>query len=1091
MINLNRIIAGSLRGRRTVAAIALAISIYGIWTALSLPVDVLPDLNRPTVTVMTEAHGLVPEDVERLVTRLVEQSVSGATGVTRVRSSSGLGLSVVFVEFGWETEIFRNRQIVQEKLAAVKGQLPPGVEPTMAPISSIMGQVLQIGIRSRTGETDASALRVIADTLVRPRIVAVAGVAQVVPIGGSPRQLQVVVDARALRAFDVGLHEVAKAIRDANVAGSGGVLPLGPEGPLVTVPGLVRGPHDLEAATVRSDPVRPVRVSDVARVEFGPSPIKVGEAGIQAKPGVILTVFKQPSVDTVGLVDRVRAELEAIQDSLPKDVMVVPGIYDQAGFIHRAIENVTEAVRDGAILVVLILFLFLLSFRTTIITLTAIPLSIAVTALVFKAFGVSINTMTLGGLAVAIGALVDDAIVDVENVYRRLKENRLAGSPAHPILVIYRASSEVRKPILVGTLLVVVVYAPLFGLAGMEGRLFAPIGVAYITSILASLVVSLTVTPIMCLWLLPNAKATARTKDGPLVRVVKAVGGRLMAFSCRHPWSIAMVVLAAGISSVAVLATRGTEFLPPFNEGTAQVNLILPPGASLETSDAFGRRLEEVLLDVPGVAGFGRKTGRGEGDEHAEGVNMSEAIVSFDPASGRSREETIADIRGRLAVAFPGVAVNVEQPLAHLLTHMLSGVNAQVAIKVFGPDLTVLRELAKDVELAVKPVDGVRDLILEPQVLMHQVNVLPRRDAMAVRGVRMETLAEAVELGLEGGEIDRMTVGQISYPIILRLRPEDRSDLQAVGNLVLETEDGERLRLSEVADVRVGWTPNNINRESVSRRVVVQHNVQGRALGDVVRDVEKALAPVRARLATMPGYSVRLSGQFEAQQEASKRLVLLSLFSFAAMFFILFGHYRSLNLSWQVMASIPMALIGAIVLLVATKQTVSIAVLVGLISLAGIAARNSILLIDHYLHLMREEGLPFGVPMILKAGKERLIPVLMTALCAGIALVPIVLAPDRPGRELLYPVATVILGGLVSSTLLDLLVTPGLFLVLGRRAAEAHTKHRERRDRVAEELIEELHPDPLPAGSAPAAPLAQEPSIPSVPSSPGALHANS
>jgi Cu/Ag efflux pump CusA len=473
------------------------------------------------------------------------------------------------------------------------------------------------------------------------------------------------------------------------------------------------------------------------------------------------------------------------------------------------------------------------------------------------------------------------------------------------MLVIYRASSEVRKPILVGTLLVVVVYAPLFGLAGMEGRLFAPIGVAYITSILASLVVSLTVTPIMCLWLLPNAKATSRTGDGLLVRWVKAGGGRMMAFSCRHPWSIALVVLSAGIASVAVLATRGTEFLPPFNEGTAQVNLILPPGASLETSDAYGHRLEQVLLGVPGVAGFGRKTGRGEGDEHAEGVNMSEAIVSFDPTSGRTREETIADIRARLADAFPGVATNVEQPLAHLLTHMLSGVNAQVAIKVFGPDLTVLREIAKDVELAVKSVEGVRDLILEPQVLMHQVNVTPRRDVLAARGLRVEAVAEAVELGLEGGEIDRMTVGQVSYPIILRLRPEDRADLQAVESLTLQADHGERVRLSEVADVRVAWTPNNINRESVSRRVVVQHNVQGRPLGDVVRDIEKALAPIRTRLAGMPGYTVRLSGQFEAQQEASKRLVLLSLFSFAAMFFILFSHYRSVNLSWQVMASIP------------------------------------------------------------------------------------------------------------------------------------------------------------------------------------------
>ena len=1067
MIDLNRILAGSLRGRRTVAALALAVSAYGFVVAVDLPVDVLPDLNRPTVTVMTEAHGMVPEDVERLVTRPIEQAVNGATGVTRVRSSSGLGLSVVHVEFGWETEIFRNRQIVQEKLAAAKSVLPPGIEPAMAPIASIMGQVLQGGVQSRGGGTDPSSLRAIADVVVRPRILSVSGVAQVVPIGGSPKQLQVVADARALRAHDVTLHDLAETIRASNVAGSGGVLPMGAEGPLVTVPGLVRGAEDVAMAVVRPDPERPVRVSDVARVEFGPAAIRTGEAGIDGKPGVILTVFKQPGVDTVALTERVRAELDAIAPSLPPDVALVPDIYEQAGFIHRAIDNVVDAVRDGAILVVLVLFLFLLNLRTTAITLTAIPLSIAVTVLVFRATGITINTMTLGGIAVAIGALVDDAVVGVENVFRRLRENRAAGGPVHPMLVVYRASSEVRKPIFVGTLLVVVVYAPLFALTGMEGRLFAPIGVAYIVSILASLLVSLTVTPILCWWWLPNARAVERRSEGPVVRAVKAVGGRLMAFSCRHPWKIASVVGAAAVASVLVVATRGSEFLPPFNEGTAQVNLILPPGASLETSDAFGKRLEKVLLEVPGVASFGRRTGRGEGDEHAEGVNVSEAIVSFDPAAGRSREQVVGDIRERLEDEFPGVATEVEQPLAHLLSSLLSGVNAQVAVKVFGPDLDVLRRLASRVEAALRGVEGVKDLIVEPQVLMRQVNVRPRREDLARRGVPLERLTEVVELGLEGDEISRMTVGTTAYPIVLRLKAEDRSDLDRIGELPIfgpgrdggeGAAEGERILLSEVADVEVSWTPNNVNREDVSRRIVVQHNVQGRALGDVVRDVEAALAPIRADLARTPGYSIRVSGQFEAQQEAQRRIVLLSLLSLFAMFFILYGHYRSVNLALQVLASLPMAAVGAVVLLVATGQTVSVAVLVGLVSLAGIAARNSILLLDHYLHLMRVEGMPFSREMVLQGGKERLIPVLMTALCTGIALVPIVLTPDRPGRELLYPVATVILGGLVSSTLLDLLVRPGLFLALGRKAAEAHAAHREPRDRVAEDLAEELHP---------------------------------
>ncbi|HEX5138222.1 MAG TPA: efflux RND transporter permease subunit [Planctomycetota bacterium] len=1054
MLNLNRIIATSLRGRGTILLLAIAVCGYGIAVALSLPIDVLPDLNRPTVTILTEAHGMVPEDVERLVTRPIEQSVNGATGVARVRSSSGLGLSVVYVEFGWETEIFRNRQIVQEKLAAAAPQLPPGIEPVMAPISSIMGQILQVGLQSRSGQTLASELRAIADSVVKLRLLALPGVAQVVPIGGSPRQLQVIADARALRAHDVTLDEIAEAIRAANVAGSGGVLAVGPEGPTVTVPGLVKGPGDLETTLVRADPDRPVRISDVAEVQFGPAAIRVGDAGVNAKPGVILTIFKQPGVDTVELTERVAREIEAIAPSLPDDVLLLPAIYEQAGFIHRAIDNVVEAVRDGALLVVVILFLFLLNIRTTAITLTALPLSVAITALVFELLGVSINTMTLGGLAVAIGVLVDDAIVDVENVFRRLRENRELGSPKHPLLVIYSASSEVRKPILVSTLLVVVVYVPLFALTGMEGRLFTPVGVAYIVSILASLVVSLTVTPVLCFYLLPEAKATERRGDSWVVRHAKAAAGRVMDFSCRRPGAIASVVGALSVAAFVVLATRGSQFLPPFNEGCAQVNLILPPGASLDTSDQFGRRLERVIAEVPGVAGLGRKTGRGEGDEHAEGVNTTEVIVTFDPEAERTREEIVGEIRERIAAEFPGVASAVEQPLAHLLSHLLSGVNAQVAIKVFGPDLEVLRRIAAEVQAAVQGIDGVKDLIVEPQVLMRQVDVRPRREDVARRGLTVERVAELVELALEGGELSRMVVGQIAYPIILRLRAEDRSDLDRIAELTLHASDGERIVLSEVADVELTWTPNNINRENVSRRIVVSHNVQGRSLGEVVADVERALAPVRARLAEHPGYAIRLSGQFEAQQEAQQRLALLSALALATMFFILVGHYRSFNLAWQVMAKIPMAGIGAVLFIVATGQTVSVATIVGLIALAGIAARNSILLIDHYLHVMREERMPFGREMVLKAGKERLVPVLMTALCAGIALVPIVLTPDRPGRELLYPVATAILGGLISSTFLDIVVTPGLFLAFGRRAAEAHVARREPRDRVAEELVE-------------------------------------
>jgi len=1030
---LNRIIHFSLRYRAVILFAALAVAIAGGLVADELPIDVLPDLNRPTVTILTEAHGLVPEDVEQLVTRHVEQSVNGATGVTRVRSSSGLGLSVVYVEFDWNTEIYRNRQIVQEKLQLARSQLPPGVVPQMAPIASIMGQIQLIGVRSKSGDTDPTEIRAFVDQTIKLRLLSVPGVAQVVSIGGAARQLQVIADADKLRAYDVGVEELAEAIQNANHSASGGFLNLGPRGPIVTMTGLLRNAQDLERAVISQDAVRPVRVGDVARVEFGPAAIRTGDAGVNGTTGVILVVFKQPDVDTMVLSERIEVELDGIARTLPEDFEILPAIYRQADFIERAIDNVTEAVLDGSILVVIILFLFLLNLRTTAITLTAIPLSIATTVLVFKMLDVSINTMTLGGLAVAIGALVDDAIVGVENVYRRLRQNREAGFPRSSIVVIFRASAEVRKPILIGTLVVTAVYLPLFALSGMEGRLFTPIGVAYIVSILASLLVSLTVTPALCHMLLCKSKAM-EAGDGALVRWLKNGAERVIRLSLSAPIVIATVLAALVLGSMWILWERGSEFLPPFNEGSAQINLVLPPGTSLETSDAFGRRLETLVMGVKGIASVGRRTGRAEGDEHAEGVNFTECIVSFDPDSGLTREEVLADIRGKIAHEFPGVATSVEQPLAHLLSHLLSGVTAQVAIKIFGHDLSVLRQTAAEVQGALRGIPGVVDLTTEPQVLVEQIEVAPKRAEMARLGLDVHHVAETIELALEGAEISRMIVGQYSYPIVLRLEKKDRKDLPALRNLLIKTDDGRSLRLSDVADVRLSRTPNNINRENVSRRIVVKHNVQGRSLGEVVADVDRALDKVRAKL--KPGYAIRISGQFEAQEKAAKLVSILSLLSLAVMFALIYMHFKSANLALQTLLNIPMAFVGAVAFIVSTDQSISIATLVGLISLGGIAARNKILLVDHYLHLMREEGESFSMDMIVRAGRERIVPVLMTALTSGIALVPLVLAPGQPGRELLYPVASVIVGGLISTTLLDVLLTPGLFWMFGRSAAE-------------------------------------------------------
>ncbi|MCW8131964.1 MAG: efflux RND transporter permease subunit [Planctomycetota bacterium] len=1064
---LNRLIALALRNRLSVALAALLIAAYGIHTALRMPIDVLPDLNRPTVTLMAEAHAMVPEDVERLVTIPIEQMLNGATGVTRVRSASGLGLSVVQVEFGWETDIFRNRQIVQEKLQLAQSKLPPDVQVQMAPISSIMGQVQLIGFQSKSGKTDVNAIRAFVDQHVKPRLLSISGVAQIVSIGGASRQMQVTVSAGKLRAFDVTFEEVADAVRAANLNASGGFMNVGAKGPVITVTGRVEWAEHLAQAVVRPDPIRPVRLGDVARVDFGPAALRTGEAGVNAKPGVISVVFKQPGVDTVDLTDRVNAELAELRATLPEDVAIVEDVFQQAEFIHRAIDNVQDAVRDGAILVVIVLFLFLLNFRTTFITLTAIPLSVAITAIVFSLLGLSINTMTLGGLAVAIGALVDDAIVDVENVFRRLRQN----PGANPLAVIFKASSEVRNPILVGTLLVVVVYVPLFCLTGLEGRLFAPIGLAYIISTLASLVVSLTVTPVLCFYLLGGKFALSHREDGWLVRKLKQASGATIAFSMRHPLPILGCLLATVLCGVFVLATRGSEFLPEFNEGSYQANLILPPDTGLETSDAYGKRMEEVLTSIEGVKNVGRRTGRAEGDEHAEGVNTTETIFTIDPASKRSRNEIRDEAQQRLEDEFPGAAVAVEQPLAHLLSHLLSGVNAQVAIKINGPDLEVLRKTASEVENALRPIPGVTALYTQPLVRVDQIVVEPRRERLAAFGLSVKDVSEAVELGGGGEELSRIVSGQVSYPIIVRLEEKDRNSLESLRGLPLRTPEGARIRLSDVADVKISQTPNNINRENVSRRAVVQHNVAGRSLGEVVADVERALEPIKQKLAGMPGYSIRLSGQFEAQAEAQRLLIVLSFVSLAAMFLILFLQFRSVNLSMQVLMSIPMAFVGAVTYIVLSGQTMSVATLVGLISLGGIAARNAILLIDHYLHLMREEGETFSREMIVRAGQERMVPVLMTALCSGIALIPLALAPDEPGRELLYPVATVIIGGLISSTLLDFLVTPGLFWTFGRTDAERLAAAPRRKDAELEAIAAEFEHEHPSDGSVTPKPL--------------------
>ena len=1032
---LNKIIASSLKNRFAVVIISLIIAFLGFYLSKEMSIDVLPDLNKPTVTVMTEAHAMVPEDVEKLVTRPLEQSLNGAANVERITSSSGLGLSVIKVEFNWGSDIYRNRQIVMEKLQLAKSLLPDDIEPEMQPISSIMGQVQIVGISSKSGKSSIEEIRALADYQLKYDIMGLPGVSKVVVMGGSPKQLQVIIDVDKLNAFDVTILEIEEAIKKSNLNRSGGFIDINAKAPYITVTGLLESEKELEQVVVKEDPIRPTLIKDLAKVTFGPAKIKTGDAGVGGKPAVVMVIMKAPGFDTAKLTESVDTLLEDAAKN-NQDLEFNTSLFRQADFIHRAIDNVMEAIRDGGIMVIIVLFLFLLNWRTSFITLTAIPISIAITAIAFAAMGLSINTMTLGGLAVAIGALVDDAIVDVENVYRRLVQNRDRDNPLPAFTVIYNASSEVRKPIVIGSLLVIIVYIPLFFLTGMEGKLFTPIGIAYIISVAASLFVALTLTPALCYFLLPNKLPKKEAGETFVVRHLKNVAGFFIKISMKY--AVIVILGLAGTVGIAIyfLINTGSQFLPAFNEGVLQVNMVLPPDTGLKASNEYGIRLEKMLSTVDGVNSVVRRTGRAQGDEHAEGVNTSEFILTFDPDSKRHPEEIKNEIRSRTKDEFPGIATALDQPLSHLLSHMLSGVKAQVAIKVFGPDLEELRSIAKDVEAAIKPVDGVKDLMIEPQVLIPNIEINPNRESLAKHSLSVADIGETIELAMGGEAVSKLIQGRYSFPIILSIDDKDRKTLDDIANLYIKKPQGELIPLEDVATIRPTLTSNNINHENVGRRIVIQHNIANRSLSEVVSDIDSALDKVRSKISSMDGYSLTISGQFEAQEKASKRILILSILSLLLMTLILYMHFKSINLSLQVLASIPMAFIGAVLFIVVTQQTVSVATLVGLISLGGIAARNAILLLDHYIHLVKEEGYEFSKEMIIKAGQERMVPVMMTALTSGIALIPLILAPDDPGKEILYPVATVIIGGLISSTLLDFIVRPAIFWLFGRKAVE-------------------------------------------------------
>jgi len=1119
---LDAVIRLSLRYRFLVVVISLILLVYGSWLATTMTIDVFPDLDRPRVIILTECPGLATEEVETLVTHPIEIALLGANGVEAVRSQSTAGLNVIYIEFGWDTEIREARQTVQERLATLTEELPEGINPQMTPPSSIMGQIIIAGMYRQNGPTGGQLTAVgktglmaelaygesavpiatfwdpidrhdttswkrvelpydetgsydvdqvpsftvtvdgkkipftfpaeltqrmdlgtLGDWVVRPRLLKVSGVAECFLQGGDRKQYQVLVDPRALLDYGVTLHDVEEAIKESNVNSSGGFAITGESERPIRILGRV-GPsvkrviEDLSSVPVKITSKRSVLLGQVANVIEGPE-FQRGDGAINGQPGVVFTIVKQPHVDTRMLTDDVAAALDEIEATLPADIVINSELFRLRNFIDRGVFNVGEALAIGALLVVIVLFLFLLNFRTTFITLTAIPLSLVTTTLVFRLIGyftdasLTINVMTLGGIAVAMGELVDDAIVDVENIFRRLRENNAVDNPRPAIQVVYDASREVRSPIVFGTIVVILVFLPLFAISGVAGRLFEPLGIAYIVSILCSLLVSLSVTPVLSYYLLPNSKATHQEKDGLLLSVLKKFCSGLVRLSMSIPGPLLLLTWFAFAVAVWQFTTLGSSFLPEFDEGSVQVNVVLPPGSSLAASnqvasiiDAKFRLFQKGPNNPDGeILHFVRRTGRAEMDEHASPVNLTEYILSMNPEAEIRRNEVIDKLLSELKEEVPGVGIEVEQPLAHLISHMVSGVYSQIAIKIFGDDLDKLELYANRAKRSIADIEGVTDPLIEPIRLTEELHIRLRPDDLAIHGVTRAHVAHILQTALQGEVVSQVLEGQRRFDLLVRLEEQARTDYANLEKLRIDLHDDRgQMELRDVADVEVGEGPNAVARENARRRIVIRCNTQGRDLSSAVSEIKSRL---NKDLNLPKGYFVEYSGQFESQQKATRTILILSAVSFIGIFVVLMVLLPSVRIVLQILNALPTAFIGGVAALVITQQTLTVASLVGFISLGGIAVRNGILLVTHYIHLMKKEDQEFSQATILRGSLERLAPVLMTALTAAIALIPLVLGGKEPGREILYPVATVILGGLVTSTFCEFLIHPGLF----------------------------------------------------------------
>ncbi|MGE0763698.1 MAG: efflux RND transporter permease subunit [Bdellovibrionales bacterium] len=1034
---LNLIIRFALNHRLIVVALAALIVVYGAITLQSLPIDVFPDITKPTVTIMTEAHGMAPEEVEIRVTMPIESHLNGLPAVERIRSQSGIGLSAIYVEFDWGTDIYRNRQLVQEKINLAKERLPKDITPVMGPVGALMGQIQQIAVTTESNEVDAMQLRSLAEWVIRPRLMSIPGVSQVISIGGGLKQYQILVSADRMNRHQLSIEQVDKELAQISQNTTGGFLEKEGQEYLVRNIGVVDGIEDIKKTLIGLHFGRPVLVGDIAEVKEAPR-LKRGDGSFNGKPSVVMTIQKQPGADTVQVTEAIEKAIEEIRPSLPRGVLVNPDIFKQANFIKASIDGIQGKLQIGTILVFVVLLIFLANLRMSLITLTAIPVSFLVTALVFKLFGLSVNTMTLGGLSIAIGELVDDSIVDVENIFRRLRENALRANPLSVLRVVFEASSEIRNSIVLATVIIALVFLPLFNLTGLEGRLFAPLGAAYLTALLASLVVSLTLTPVLCSYFLSH-KPKAH-QDTKMVQVLKAWDRRILEWALPRSNLVLGLALSLFVVAMALVPLMGRDFLPRFNEGTAMVSLVAPAGISLTESNRMGEKAEAILLSNPEIKSASRRTGRAELDEHAQGVNVSEIDLDFN-AGGRSREVLLNDIRLQLKERLPDAGVNVGQPLSHLIDHMLSGVSAALAIKIFGSDMAILREKSIELKEAIEKVPGLVDLRIEQQALVPQVKVHVLREDAAKFGMSPGEITKLLEGAFNGETVAQVTEETRIYDVFFQFDQGSRGSLPQMENTVLKImPDGRKVLLKDVADVYEASGPNEINRENGQRRAVISANVTGRDLGRLVDEIRRL---VKKHVQLPEGYYVVYGGQFESQQKATRKILIFGLISLFGIALVLMSHFKSKVIMAQIMATLPLAFIGGVLLLFATDRSFTVASLVGFITLCGVASRNGIMMISHYLHLMKYEGQDFTQAMIIRGSQERLVPVMMTAAVTTLALLPLVFAKGQPGSEILHPVAVVIVGGLLSSTLLDIVVTPTLFYRFGGQAAADYVREKQ------------------------------------------------